>query len=172
MGRDKALLPFRGTTLVEWIAGQAREAAGIVVLVGAPERYADLGIPCLPERHGGCGPLSGIEAALREEGPDRRLILACDMPGVDADFLRGLLAAGSGSEADVVAATHPDGRVEPLCAVYRRRVHGPVEEALRRGDYAVRLLFGGHLSIAHYPVDSESLTRNINTVEEWAAWGS
>lgn len=48
MGRDKALLPYCGRTLVEWVAEQAREAAGDVSLVGAPERYGHLEIPAQP----------------------------------------------------------------------------------------------------------------------------
>lgn len=122
MGRDKALLPYRGRTLVEWVAGQAREAAGEVHLVGAPERYDHLEIPCIAERYAGCGPLSGIEAALREGGAEWSLVLACDMPGVDAPFLKELLA-GIGPDVDVVVAVDPAAseteRIQPLCAVDR-----------------------------------------------------
>jgi molybdopterin-guanine dinucleotide biosynthesis protein A len=157
-------------TLVDWVAGQAREASCGVTLVGAPDRYGHLGIPCLPERFPGCGPLSGIEAALRQSGPEWRLILACDMPGLTAAFLRGLLDAASSSSSGVVAAAHADGAMEPLCAVYRTCLHGAVLSALERGEYAVRRLLASGLDVVHYPIDSEMLTRNVNTAEEWASW--
>ena len=38
MGRDKALLPYGDGTLVERVAQVAQRAAGVVHLVGAPER--------------------------------------------------------------------------------------------------------------------------------------
>ena len=37
MGRDKAMLPWSGRTMIEVIADTVREAAGSVTLVGAPE---------------------------------------------------------------------------------------------------------------------------------------
>ncbi len=58
---DKALLPFHGSTLIQYIASRVREAAGSATLVGSPERYQDLGYPVIPDRihsHGrSCGPL-------------------------------------------------------------------------------------------------------------------
>jgi molybdopterin-guanine dinucleotide biosynthesis protein A len=166
MGRDKALLPFRGSTLVEWIAAQAHEAAASVTLVGAPERYASLGLPCLAERYPGCGPLSGIEAALRHAGSGWCLILACDLPEVTPELLRALLAHAAACEADVVAAVPPAGRAEPLCAAWHTRALPAVERALAAGRYAVHGLFS-ELQVLHYPIDSEVLTRNVNSPEDW-----
>ena len=45
MGRDKALLPYRGVTLGEFVAGEIRMATGSVTLIGPPERYQHLGLP-------------------------------------------------------------------------------------------------------------------------------
>jgi molybdopterin-guanine dinucleotide biosynthesis protein A len=168
MGRDKALLPFRGRTLVEWVAAQAREAAGEVRLVGAPERYGHLEIPCVEERYAGCGPLSGIEAALREGGAEWSLVLACDMPGVAAPFLIELLA-GAGAEIDAVVAMDKAGRIEPLCAVYGAAALPAVQRALEAGAFAVRGVLGA-LRIKCIEAPAEGLVRNVNTDEEWAAW--
>ena len=49
MGRDKALLPLDGHTLVDHIAGLVQRAAGNVTLIGPPERYATLGYPVIPD---------------------------------------------------------------------------------------------------------------------------
>lgn len=167
LGRDKALLPYRGTTLVEWIAGQAREAAGAVFLVGAPERYGHLDLPCLAENYPGCGPLSGIETALRVAESEMVLVVACDMPGLESAVLRHLIETAENSGADVTAAALAGGQPEPLCAVYRRSVLPAVQEALARGEYAVHRLLK-KLHVILYPIDSEMVIRNINTAEEWA----
>jgi len=46
MGRDKALLPFAGRTLLEHVAARVAEAAGNVTVIGPPERYGHLGLVC------------------------------------------------------------------------------------------------------------------------------
>lgn len=100
MGRDKARLPWRGLTLVEWIAMQVRDAIGNATLAGASERYSDLGISAIGETYPGCGPLSGIEAALRHSPFDLNLVVACDMPFLTSQALRGLVLAAMIGEAE------------------------------------------------------------------------
>ena len=168
MGRDKALLPYRGGTLVEWVAKQVCEAAGEVRLVGAPERYGHLEIPCIAERFAGCGPLSGIEAALREGGAEWSLVLACDMPGLAAPFLKELLA-GVGQDVDAVVAVDELGRMEPLCAVYGAQVLPAVQRALACESFRVRDVLEP-LRLRRIAAPAQGLIRNVNTDEEWAAW--
>jgi molybdopterin-guanine dinucleotide biosynthesis protein A len=168
MGRDKALLPYRGRTLVEWVAEQAREVAGEVHLVGAPERYRHLEIPCIAERYAGSGPLSGIEAALREGGAAWSLVLACDMPGVDVPFLNELVA-GVGPDVDVVVAVNDSGQDEPLCAVYGAQALPAVQQALAAGLYRARDVLAA-LRVRRVAAPAKGLIRNVNTDEEWAAW--
>jgi len=169
MGRDKALLPYRGATLVEWVAGLVREAAGSVTLVGGPERYASLGFPCLTERYSGCGPLSGIEAALRLGGAEWSLIVACDMPALDAAWLGRLFESAPSSGADAVLAADSHGRPQPLCGVYHTSVQTPALCALESGDFAVRNLLN-RLHVVHFPADVDSFVLNANTAEEWGPW--
>jgi molybdopterin-guanine dinucleotide biosynthesis protein A len=166
MGRDKALLEYRGTTLVEWVARQVREAAGSVTLVGAPERYARLGLACLGERHPGAGPLSGIEAALRDGGAEYSLIVACDMPLLDAAPLAELLEAAEKSGCQVTAARGLDGKAEPLCAVYHRSALPAVEAALAGGRLRVRNLLE-ELTLLCWEPPSPRIASNVNTPEQW-----
>ncbi len=91
MGRNKALLPFRGTTLVEHVAGIVRQAAGSVTLIGDPVQLAHLGLPVFPDKLPGSGPASGIYTALTITSTDWNLIAGCDMPAVTSDILLGLL---------------------------------------------------------------------------------
>ena len=62
MGRNKALLPYRGRTLVEHVAEIVETAAGSVSVVGDAETYGHLGYPVIEDVIPGCGPLSGIHA--------------------------------------------------------------------------------------------------------------
>jgi len=90
MGRDKALLPIGGSALVERTAERVRAAAGSVTLIGAPSRYAHLGLAVAPDLIADCGPIGGLYTALKMTSADWNLVVACDMPGVTAAFLDDL----------------------------------------------------------------------------------
>src|SRR4051812_45370219 len=118
MGRDKALLPFRGGGLAESIARSVRLAAGSAVVVGRAELA---GYPAIPDIYPGEGPLGGILTALRHSRAYWNLIVACDMPELTPAFLAELLDAADNADADALLPAGPSGRLEPLCAVYHRR---------------------------------------------------
>lgn len=168
MGRDKALLPFRGATLVEAIARSVREAAGSVALIGAPERYAGLGLETLEESFAGCGPLSGIEAALSLGRAEFNLIVACDAAGVTANALRTLLEAARALPAAVVAAENAPQRPNPLCAVWRPRALESVRAALGAGQYRV---WEAARRAGMATVQLPEPVLNVNTPADWAAAG-
>lgn len=169
MGRDKAFLPRSGTTMIQHVAAQALEAAGNVAIVGRPDAYKSLGLPVLDEEFPGCGPLSGIETALRESDDGWALVLACDMPGVTADWLRLLIARTETSTADAVVTAGEHGEIEPLCALYHARLRPDVRKALQEKHFAVRRLVE-KWSVERVVSTSRAIVENINTPEEWAAW--
>ena len=106
MGRDKALLPYRGTTLIEHVARAVMAAAGCVTVRGDPDRYRRLGYPVVTDQVPGCGPLSGICTALSVTSADWNLIAACDMPAISEATLRAMLGRAAGSSASAGMA-HP-----------------------------------------------------------------
>src|SRR5690349_1942483 len=87
MGCNKALLPFRGRTLVEHIASEVSTVTHTVALIGDRALYIILGYPVIEDVFPGRGPLSGIHAALRASGAEWSLVVACDMPEMTAGFL-------------------------------------------------------------------------------------
>lgn len=133
MGRDKALLPYRGATLVEHIASIVVAAAGSATLVGDPGKYGHLGYPVVPDALPRAGPLAGICTALATSGADWNLVVACDIPAVSASFLKDLLEAAERSGTDCLLPAGPSGRPEPLCAVYHRRALPAIRGALEQG---------------------------------------
>ena len=169
MGRDKALLPYRGGSLVESVARAVELAAGSVVLVGNPDTYGGLGFPVIPDAHPGEGPLGGILTALANTTADWNLIVACDMPELSAEFLRALLEAAAGCGRDALVPRGPSGILEPLCAVYHRRSCEGLEAAFAGGIRKVTAAFA-HLRIAAWPVPEMMPFQNINTPEDWAAY--
>jgi molybdopterin-guanine dinucleotide biosynthesis protein A len=168
MGRNKALLPFRGKTLVEHVAGIVRQAAGSVTLIGDPVQLAHLALPVVPDKLPGSGPASGIYTALTITSTDWNLIAGCDMPAITSDILLGLLrrAALTSNPIDCLAAAGPDGGPEPLCAVYHRRCRAAFAGAIRDRRLKMKDLLA-EIGAEIMPVDPSAVA-NVNTPAEWA----
>lgn len=160
MGRDKALLPFHGSTLAAVIAREVASASGSATLVGNPA----LGIPDL---YPGEGPLGGILTALQHSNADWNLIVACDMPYANRAFLARLLAAAAERDADAMLPRGPSGQLEPLCAVYHRRARPAIQASFDAGTRKVTAALEG-LSVASLEVAEVALFQNLNTPEDWA----
>jgi len=164
MGRDKALLPWRGASLLVHVARQVEMAAGSVAIIGPRRLYSDLGLPVFEDLHPGCGPLSGIEAALTATAAQWNLVAACDMPGLTEVFLRSLLEHAEASSADAVVADGGRG-LEPLCACYRRTCLPAIRQAIQTKVFKLADALAG-LRLERWPVEPAQLV-NLNTPQDW-----
>ena len=133
MKRDKALLEIGGQPMVLRMVELVRPLVAEVTLVGAPERYGHLGVPVLADCEAGRGPLAGIVTALRATRFDWDLIVACDLPFLEAAFLDLLLSEAVAGQDDALVPQPEDGW-QPLCAVYHRRCL-PAFERVLASDY-------------------------------------
>ena len=86
-----------------------------------------------------CGPLGGMEAAMRLYPSDRWLILAVDLPFYDFSRLPALLAADTPEYDAVIPVIN--GQENPLAALYKGRVYEKIRTALADGDYRVRKIY-------------------------------
>lgn len=166
MGRNKALLPFRGATLVEHVAEIVRQAAGSVTLIGDPLQLGHLGLPVVPDQLLASGPAGGIYTVLSLTSNDWNLIAGCDMPAITADMLRDLLRRAARAPVDCVAAAGPGGEPEPLCAVYHRRCLPAVARAIQEKRLKMKNLLA-ELDIELMLADPSAIA-NVNTPAEWA----
>ena len=170
MGQAKALLPWGGgLKLAQRVALELAEAAGYVCLVGDPEAYGTLGWPVVPDHVSGRGPLSGIEAALASEwAAEWNLIVACDMPHVDRHLFQQLAEKVIlvPLNIDCVVPREPQGKLQPLCAMYRRRCRQRISEALAQGTRRV-VDAVAMLQASFWDVDDRKAFQNVNTPPEW-----
>ncbi len=171
MGRDKALLTFQGRSLAEHVATQARAVTDDITLVGDIGRYANVGYPVIEDIFPGCGPLSGLHAALTCTDSDWNLILACDMPQVPAEFLVRLMARAESGQASAVIPVGPDAVPQPLCAAYHRRCVSAITCALENRIHKVTDGLA-MLDIDFWSVPHPEYFRNLNTPEDWAAYSN
>ncbi len=139
MGRDKATLSHEGRPLWERQAQVLGESgAAPLAIVRAPGQ-APLGLPdgllLWHDTVTDAGPLAGLHTALSQSRTLLVAVLAVDMPRIDGWWFQWL---GSYCGSNIGAmACRPDGRHEPLAAIYPRTA---LAEVTRRLDDADRSL--------------------------------
>ncbi|HVA01695.1 MAG TPA: molybdenum cofactor guanylyltransferase [Terriglobia bacterium] len=142
MGRAKAGLILQGQTMLARQARLLGRVAGRVAVVGFhPEDDKDLEVPMIPDELPGRGPLGGIYTGLLQTGTEYNLFLGCDMPFVNRRLLRCVAQRAFETGADATVAESSDGRLQTLCAVYRRRARWAVRASLAAGDNKLRSFF-------------------------------
>jgi molybdopterin-guanine dinucleotide biosynthesis protein A len=171
MGIDKARAESNGRAMALRVADRARAVCDEVSLIGDPAVYAELGLRVIPDNFPGQGPLAGIEAALLATDKDANLIIACDMPAIGENLLEELFEAPFEPRADCVVPQHADGRLEPLCAVYRKSCHIAVKSMLESGirgvTEAIRLFESHSVAVRYLRVSGATEFANLNTPEDW-----
>jgi molybdopterin-guanine dinucleotide biosynthesis protein A len=135
-GRAKALLEVGGRRIVDrQLAVLGPLFSRVVLVASEPGLFADLGLPVIPDRVPGAGPLAGIDAALAalRPGEDALVCVAGDMPFLAAPALTLVRDHAPGAAA---VAARVGGRPEPLFARYGRACAAPLQEALATGRLA------------------------------------
>jgi len=170
MGRDKVLMPWGGTTLLERALRALDAVCAETAIVGCREDLAAYG-RVIPDALIDAGPLAGLVTALQQSQSEWNLILAVDLPGIGPEELRELMDAQHAAGRLAVIAEDEQGRLQPLCGMYRRSLAGPLREELARGERAViqgvQTVCG--MGLARVRLATGRL-RNLNTAEDVAAW--
>lgn len=171
MGSDKALLELRGRPLLRHAMDLANFVTENVKIAGDPTKYAAFGM-VVSDLYLDRGPLGGIHAALAGTSTDLNLILATDLPFVEPQFLRHLIAIAAESTA-LVTVPQVGQYFEPLCAVYRRQFAEIAAAALANGKNKVDALFTEPATRIVCEEEiiragfSSVMFRNLNTPQEW-----
>lgn len=157
--------------MIERALGALRTVCDDVVVVSSRHETPTGGWSTIPDLRAGLGPLAGIEAALdhaARTGHGAVLLLACDLPLVDARVLSALVQAFDGREP-VAIARDGEPHYEPLCALYPADCLATATALLDRGEKAARALFaeGGRVvalgSEGGAGQESASAMLNVNT---------
>jgi molybdopterin converting factor subunit 1 len=171
MGQDKAALRVSGRTQLERaLALLAPHVARAFVSVRADQRADPLraGFEQIEDSRAGLGPIAGILAA-QERYPDSAwLVLACDLPLLDAATLEFLLRARAPERLATAYRSSHDHLPEPLCAVYEPASHAALAAYVAGGRNCPRkFLMGANVHLLDEP--NPRALDNTNTPEEYAA---
>ena len=131
MGQDKRSLRVAGRSLLEIALDKLRG----LPLAAAP-RIVGGDTGALADLHPGCGPLSGIEAALAASTQPLNVFLPVDMPLLPPDFLLWMLHRAQITGA-LVTIPRIGGKPQPLCAVYQKPLQAAITASLLAGNYKV-----------------------------------
>ena len=122
MGRDKALLERDGQSQLAYIATLLEDHVDRVFVStredqkDEPERRR---FEQVVDHYDDMGPLAGILSAMEDYPAVDWLVVACDLPNIDAATLRELLENRSLQHPFTAYTSSHDGLPEPLCAFYR-----------------------------------------------------
>ena len=121
LGRNKALEIVSGKSLIERVAERLKPITDQLIIVTSKEQVG------LPFIHGaevvadiypGKGPLGGIYTGLMASRSDQNIVVACDMPFLNAELLRHMIELSPGYDA--VVPRLGEGTIEPLHSVYSK----------------------------------------------------
>ena len=140
MGEDKAALSFDGQTSIQRTAAEMAPVTSRVCLVGARQDQGRSPLENVPDIHLDWGALGGIHAALIACRSQWALVVACDLPFLTTELFGRLESLGA-DPFDAVVPIQPDGRPQPLCAIYRRDTCLPhVDRLIERDEHTPRAL--------------------------------
>jgi molybdopterin-guanine dinucleotide biosynthesis protein A len=164
-GVDKASIELRGVTLLERALSATMSALEVVVV--GQQVPTSRPVTWTVEDPAGGGPAAGLLAGTDRflERPDLLVVLAVDMPHVHAGTVARLTWAVEEDDAvDGAVLADPDGRRQPLAAVYRfssLRAAAPSDVEHRHGLAVRRLVEGLHL------VDVPAVGDESRDVDTW-----
>lgn len=168
MGVDKSLMSVRGVSLIARVIDQLRgRFREVLISADQPAPFLFTGVPVIPDRSPGQGPLMGIAAALEAAASDTVFVVACDIPDIDPRVVRRLLAASR--DADCAVPRRRDGKWEPLFSVWRRSALPVLRSALSTAVRKIDAVFP-LLKLAVVEIGEAPWLRNLNTPADVAAY--
>ncbi len=153
-GRPKGLEMVGGRRILDRVADELADALGAppLLVANAPDAQdwrPDLEV--VADDREGLGALGGIYTAVLR-GPAPVVVVAWDMPFMQASLIRALAQGLDGADACLPSSGGPRG-VEPLCAAYGPACRAAIEQALAAGDLRA-IGFHRFIRIGILPIES------------------
>jgi molybdopterin-guanine dinucleotide biosynthesis protein A len=166
MGRDKADLAVHGDeSLRDRGLRLLGEVTGNAFLSIATDDDRDYAIPTLRDAIPDKGPLGGILTALESNPGSAWLVVACDLPNLNAETLARLVAARDPSAEATAFLSDIDGVPEALCAIYEPAAIDKLRATIETNKLCARHFLA---SLRHHaiPLVSPGALQNCNRPED------
>ncbi len=180
MGTDKALLTIDGQTFLAAIADALGPFEEKILAGGAHTDFsAAISSDWIfrQDLYPGHGPIGGLHAALSDCRSDALFITTCDMPLLQrsladhlCDAARAYAADSTPFDALVPVTDNGLGRIQPLCAVYKKSALPFLEEQIHSNQNRMMAALKRMNTIyVHLPEAFSAQLQNINTAGEYQA---
>lgn len=171
MGTDKAWLIIDGKPMIEHVIDALAPATDEMAIIANSPAFSKFGLEVFPDSQTGVGPLEAIRTALANSHTPRVLLVACDLPFLTTEFFKLILSFECNHHA--IVPVGPDGRQEPLCAIYDVRALKTVSRLIEQGYRKISILFDNvpthfiPFEIINSLPGSDLFFENINTREDY-----
>lgn len=126
MKKNKAFLDLHGKTFLEKAVESLRpfcQNSITIVLNDSSQILAVKNvlpkINCVCDIEKNRGAIGGIHAALKNSDSKHTIILACDLPLVTSETIENLQQRASDLQFEAIVPRQPNGKLQPLCAIYQ-----------------------------------------------------
>ncbi len=169
MGQDKALLQREGQSQLSYIAALLERVTGQVFVSARRDQQDDPErgrFATIVDRYDDMGPVAGILSAMDEHPDADWLVVACDLPNIDAETLE-YLVAHRGNEPFTAYRSSYGGLPEPLCAIYAAGSGALLRRFVEDGIHCPRkMLINSDTLLLEQP--NPAALDNINTPDDLA----
>lgn len=170
MLHDKALINYHGEPQLLWtyrLLASLLPCVFVSVRAGQCAEPVRRGLPQIVDTREHAGPAAGILAAQALYPQVAWLVVACDLPRLDAATLQQLLRARDPARAATAFISAHDGLPEPLCALWEPCSHASLAARVKAGRPCPRKALIECDTLLLQPRTPDALN-NINTPEELA----
>ena len=170
MQRDKAALTFAGETQLARALGLVGRCCARSFVSVRPDQQGDAlraRWPQIVDRLVDVGPAAGILAAQQTLPDHAWLVVAVDLPLLDASTLEQLIAARDARAPATAYRSAADGLPEPLCAIWEPASHAALAAFVAAGTSCPRKFLLRHRAHLIELVAPAAL-ENVNTPADYA----
>ncbi len=172
MGRDKAFLVVGGRPVIERVLERVAPLTDdLFISANAPEKYAYLGRPIIPDIYPDKAALGGLYTAISAARYRHVLVVACDMPFLNLALLQYLVNLAP-TAAVVVPLINPP-QPETLHAIYSKACLPAIEARLQANQLRligffdqVKVRYVERDEVARFDPDFYAFI-NLNTPDDW-----
>lgn len=169
MGKDKALLERHGEPQLQTTFDLlSPHVQSCFISLRSDQRTEPVraALPGIVDETEGAGPAAGLLAAHAAYPEAAWLVLACDLPLLQASTLEALTRARDGQHMAIAYRSAVDGLPEPLCALWEPAALARLWQQAQAGRYGLRDVLRSADTLL-LPAPSDDELDNINTPQEW-----